>query len=102
MAKSFTMQEIICAEFDIVTRMAQELNVICPQHYVYLFLIYANIKEEENMVMIYYKYTYINELLMTYTKYIDYISLNLAAICFSIAKKNYSECQHMNKYFGSS
>ena len=53
------------------------------------------------MVMIYYKFTYINELLITHTKYINYISLHLAAICFSISKKDYSECQYMNKYFCS-
>ena len=82
--------------------MTQELNIICPQHYVCLFLIYSNIKEEEDMVMIYYKCTYINELLMTYTKYINYMSLHLAATCFSIANNDYSECQHMKKYFGSS
>ena len=70
MAKSFTMQQILCTELDIVTRMDQDLNVICPQQYVYLFLIYANIKEEEDMVMIYYKCTYINELLMTYTVFV--------------------------------
>ena len=102
MANSFTMQQIISTELDIVTRMNQELNVICPQQYIYLFIIYANIKEEEDMVMIYYKCTYINELLMTYTKYIYYMSLHLAAICFSIANNDYSECQHMKKYFGSS
>ena len=39
---------------------------------------------------------------MTYTKYINYISLHLAAICVSIANNDYSECQHMKKYFGSS
>ena len=102
MAQYFKMQQILSTELDIVTRMNQDLNVICPQQYIYLFLIYANIKEEEDMVMIYYKCTYINELLMTYTKYINYMSLHLAAICFSIANNDYSECQHMKTYFGSS
>ena len=102
MENYFTMQQIIFTELDIVTRMNQDLNVICPQQYIYLFIIYSNIKEEEDMVMIYYKCTYINELLMTYTKYINYMSLHLAAICFRIANNDYSECQHMKKYFGSS
>ena len=39
---------------------------------------------------------------MTYTKYIYYVSLHLAAICFSIANNDYSECQQMKQYFGSS
>ena len=102
MENSFTIKQILSTELDIVTRMYQDLNVISPQQYIYLFIIHANIKEEEDMVMLYYKCTYINEVLMTYTKYIKYVSLHLAAIFVSIAIKNYSECLHMKIIFGCS
>ena len=39
---------------------------------------------------------------MTYTKYINYMSLHLAAICFSIANNDNSEFQHTKTYVGSS
>ena len=100
MAETYPMKEVISTEFNIVMPMLNYLNIICPQQYIYLFVKYGNHKNTEDMVMTYYKCSYIVELITTHTRFSFHMSLHMEAISYSIVVNDFVECKKMKALFG--
>ena len=69
MAETYPMKEVVSTEFNIVMCMLDYLNIIFPQQYIYLFIKYGNHKNAEDMVMTYYKFSHVVELIISHPRF---------------------------------
>ena len=89
MAETYPMQEVISIEFNIIIPMLFYLNIIFHQKYINLFIKHGNHKSTEEMVMTYYKRSYVIELITTHQRLSFHMSLYMAAIIYLIVVKDF-------------